>query len=257
MLPVIGTYQEPIPGWIDNLYGPTGVVLGVGAGLIRTMCADPQRIADIVPADLLVNAIIATAWDISTKQYNGPTETTASLNTNPNPNTPTPPITNYVSSNRNPITWGQFFFWNMTFGQAYPTIHTLWYYTLIMTPYKHLNFLLNILMHFLPALLVDGACLVVGKKPTLFKVYTKINKFLRVIAYFSTQQWKIQDDRIEELWNKMDERDKALLPFRMEDLQWDVFFLNNIKTMRWCMMKDSEDSLPAARKKLARYGVFS
>lgn len=28
IFPVIGTSEEPIKGWIDNLYGPTGVVVG-------------------------------------------------------------------------------------------------------------------------------------------------------------------------------------------------------------------------------------
>lgn len=27
---VTSTYQEPMVGWIDNLYGPTGVVAGAG-----------------------------------------------------------------------------------------------------------------------------------------------------------------------------------------------------------------------------------
>jgi len=28
LIAVIGTAKEPIKGWIDNLYGPTGVVVG-------------------------------------------------------------------------------------------------------------------------------------------------------------------------------------------------------------------------------------
>jgi hypothetical protein len=34
---VTSTYREPVIGWIDNLYGPTGVVAGAGSGVLRTM----------------------------------------------------------------------------------------------------------------------------------------------------------------------------------------------------------------------------
>lgn len=60
---VIGTAYEPIPGWIDNIYGPTGVVVGVGAGLMRVMLADPETVSDLVPVDLVVNSMLAAAWD--------------------------------------------------------------------------------------------------------------------------------------------------------------------------------------------------
>lgn len=62
---VIPTATEPIPGWINNYYGPTGVVAGAGIGLIRSIHANGDMKAEIVPADGVVNAIIAAAWDIN------------------------------------------------------------------------------------------------------------------------------------------------------------------------------------------------
>ena len=65
MLTVIATAKEPIAGWINNFYGPTGVVAGAGLGLLRAIHADGDLIAELVPADSVVNAIIASAWDIN------------------------------------------------------------------------------------------------------------------------------------------------------------------------------------------------
>lgn len=237
VFPVIGSYREPIPGWIDNMYGPTGVVLGVGAGLLRTMCADHDRVADIVPVDLVVNAIIATAWEVSLSSR----EKSSS-----------PKVTNYVSSRRNPITWGDFFFWNMTFGQAFPTVHAMWYYTLTMTPSWKRYLFYSLFAHFIPAVIVDSALILTGRKPRLFKAYKKIHKFLEVIAFFSTHQWSFEDDHVQELWDRLDPEDRLLLPFRIEELHWDQFFFDNIKTMRWCLMNDKSETLPLARKRMAR-----
>ena len=55
-------------GWIDNVYGPTGAVVGVGAGLIRTLNIDEDCTAELVPVDFTVNALIATAWDVANKK---------------------------------------------------------------------------------------------------------------------------------------------------------------------------------------------
>lgn len=60
---VVGTAYEPIIGWTDNLYGPTGIVVGAGCGVLRTLQADLTCDANIVPVDMCVNALIASAWE--------------------------------------------------------------------------------------------------------------------------------------------------------------------------------------------------
>lgn len=55
-----------ILSYIDNLYGPTGVVAGAGTGVLRTLHCDPDITANIVPVDMTVNALIASAWDVAT-----------------------------------------------------------------------------------------------------------------------------------------------------------------------------------------------
>lgn len=60
---VISTLKDPIPGWIDNLYGPTGLATGVTAGVVRSIYCDPNVTSDLVPVDLAVNALIVSAVD--------------------------------------------------------------------------------------------------------------------------------------------------------------------------------------------------
>ena len=63
---MISTAYEPVRGWIDNLYGPGGVILSAGTGLMHTHLTDPDKVADIVPVDMTVNALIAATWDTAT-----------------------------------------------------------------------------------------------------------------------------------------------------------------------------------------------
>lgn len=64
---MICTAKEPVPGWINNVYGATGAVFGAGMGILRTMHCNPDMIAELVPADMVINVMIASAWDVATK----------------------------------------------------------------------------------------------------------------------------------------------------------------------------------------------
>lgn len=48
-----------MPGWVDNLNGPIGLMLGAGKGVIRTMLCDGSLIAQVCPVDIAINGIIA------------------------------------------------------------------------------------------------------------------------------------------------------------------------------------------------------
>lgn len=62
---VTSSVKEPLIGWIDNLYGPTGVVAGAGTGVLRTLHCDKDKNANMVPVDMTCNALIASAWDVA------------------------------------------------------------------------------------------------------------------------------------------------------------------------------------------------
>jgi fatty acyl-CoA reductase len=64
---VVATREEPVCGWIDNLYGPTGVFVGAGTGVIKTMHGDADKTTNMVPVDMAVNAVIVSAWEVANK----------------------------------------------------------------------------------------------------------------------------------------------------------------------------------------------
>lgn len=62
---LMGTYKEPFPGWTDNLYGPSGLCLGIVQYYIYILFTNPHCQANVAPADYCVNAILSAAWDIN------------------------------------------------------------------------------------------------------------------------------------------------------------------------------------------------
>lgn len=53
------TYAEPVQGFTDNIYGLNGVLAGAGAGVLRILRIDNGCKANIVPADYVINLIMA------------------------------------------------------------------------------------------------------------------------------------------------------------------------------------------------------
>ncbi|XP_043494964.1 fatty acyl-CoA reductase 1-like [Polistes fuscatus] len=65
---ITSTEKEPFAGWINNLYGLTGIAFGSAKGVLRTLNCNDRLICDIIPADYVVNNIIAAAWEVAQKR---------------------------------------------------------------------------------------------------------------------------------------------------------------------------------------------
>ncbi|XP_062018289.1 fatty acyl-CoA reductase 3 [Rosa rugosa] len=56
---ITSTYKEPFPGWVEGIRTIDSVAVGYGKGKLTFFLCDVEAIVDIVPADMVVNAIIA------------------------------------------------------------------------------------------------------------------------------------------------------------------------------------------------------
>lgn len=99
---MIASVKEPVAGFIDNMYGPVGVLLGTAIGAIHTLHGDEDKIAEVVPADYVINNIIAAAWHVGTTQLHNYQHLA-----NEEPCHGDIPIFNYVSSVQNPTKWSE------------------------------------------------------------------------------------------------------------------------------------------------------
>eukprot|EP00253_Pinus_taeda_P018958 PITA_18958 len=52
------TLAEPFPGWMEGTRTMDTVIIGYGKGQISYFLADPELILDVIPADMVVNAMI-------------------------------------------------------------------------------------------------------------------------------------------------------------------------------------------------------
>lgn len=60
--------NEPITGWTDNYYGPTWMTIHSMLGYLRVHNGDDNVRTNIIPVDITINALIASAWDVFNQQ---------------------------------------------------------------------------------------------------------------------------------------------------------------------------------------------
>ncbi|XP_046659931.1 fatty acyl-CoA reductase wat-like [Homalodisca vitripennis] len=231
---VISSYKEPVRGWIDNVYGPTGLMVGLGTGVIHTYFGDETHITDIVPVDLVTNALIATSWRAGT-HIEGDI-----------------PIFNFVSSTQNPISWKTFHVLAHRYGPNWPTLHAVWYYFFMSFENPLCFTIANFLFHTCFGYIMDGLAILTGRKPMLTNIYRKLDKFADTMTYFANRIWTFKNDNTQMLWRSLSDKDKKLFFFDMAQMSWEYHAQALCLGLRVYLLKDDVDTLPKARRKWNR-----
>ncbi|KAI4483858.1 hypothetical protein M0802_013256 [Mischocyttarus mexicanus] len=249
---VASTLKEPMAGWINNLYGLTGVAMGGATGVLHTLHCKMELNCDIIPADYVINNVIVAAWDVAQKRSISKSINSSNRNNKCLSVDEEIPIYNAVSSVQNPITWGCLEQLVEHCGMEIPSKKVLWYYSLMFISNYYVNFVVAIFVHWIPAIIVDSLAYLSGKKPILLKIYGNLHKFQKVICFFTTNEWKFTDDNVSKLWKKLSVVDKYNFCFNIADLDWENFFDMYVKGLRVFLLKDPmetvEKSLPYYKK---------
>lgn len=66
---VMSTKKEPVIGWCDSFNGPIGIIVAFGLGLLHTANINTNIITELVPADYVVNLLLAAGWKASKNEY--------------------------------------------------------------------------------------------------------------------------------------------------------------------------------------------
>ncbi|XP_072948456.1 fatty acyl-CoA reductase wat-like [Epargyreus clarus] len=232
---VIGAYREPSPGWVDSnqVLGASGLVLGSILGMIHVIRGDTNNRMDFIPVDVVTNVLVAAGWDTArihgqsgrqTKIYN-------------------------VTSNRNHFTMGQLVLTLDTQAREFISPKTVWYGFTNLAKHKFVYIILNWLLHYIPASIVDCALYITGKKLRLLKIYKKINNLGSVLSYFGLNEWLFEDGNTLGLYNSLSTTDKVLFNCDMSLVDNKELIVMWILGLRRYIVKDDLKNTEYGRKK--------
>lgn len=144
---VTAAISEPFPGWVEGLNGPTGIMIGAGRGIIRSMWCNPDYPADVIPVDLAMNMILAVGWERGMSK------------------SPEILYTNVAAASENAMTWGQSIEEGKKQFYKNPLSYSLWYPDGSIKSSYFVHMFSVIFFHYLPAYLIDFLLIVFRKKP--------------------------------------------------------------------------------------------
>lgn len=122
-------------------------MVGAGTGLLRTLYCDPEKAAEMVPGDYVINNMIAASYQTAIEKFDKVK------------------FYNYVSSVENRHSWKLFMEFCRHYGIHTPTVQCVWYYNLTLNKYYIVHMIYNIFLHFLPGLIMDLGMILTNQKP--------------------------------------------------------------------------------------------
>jgi len=206
---IVGSaWREPIPGWIDNYNGPSGLVVATGKGMLRVMLGSNSAIADIVPVDVCVNMMIAIAWHTAMKHPKAI------------------PVYHCCTGHLGTLTWGRVAEYGLHNLYTNSLENAICYPSLQFTENRFRYYYLRMLQEVLPAFALDCYMRVIGRKPMFSKLSEKIYKSVRTLDFFTSHSWLFPNDNSISLQNEMNDLDQKLFGFDLKELDWAEYWHN-------------------------------
>lgn len=84
----------------------------------------------------------------------------------------------------------------------------------------------------------------------MVKAYKKVHHLISTVSFFATRSWRFENTNVQKLWRQVDDEDKQLFDFNLENFDWDDYFRYYTRGGRVYLLKDPMDTLPQGRRKL-------
>uniref|UniRef100_A0A672ZX30 Fatty acyl-CoA reductase n=1 Tax=Sphaeramia orbicularis TaxID=375764 RepID=A0A672ZX30_9TELE len=226
------SWKEPFPGWIDNFNGPSGIFIAAGKGILRTMRASNDAVADLVPVDVVINATLSAAW------YSGSQRPKHIL------------VYNCTTGGINPFHWGEVEYHVISTFKRNPLEQAFRRPNVNLRSNPFTNQYWTTVSHTLPALLYDGYLRLTGRKPRMMKTITRLHKAMMVLEYFTSHSWVWNTDNVAMLLAQMSPEDKKAFNFDVRQLHWAEYMESYCMGTKKYVLNEELSGLPAARKHL-------
>ncbi|XP_046466382.1 putative fatty acyl-CoA reductase CG5065 isoform X1 [Neodiprion pinetum] len=231
---VTPAWKEPLPGWVDSLNGPVGLIVAGSKGVLRSMHCNGNYHAEVVPVDLAINALIVISVKIGTAK-----EKPKKI-----------PVYNITQSGVVPITWGEVLEKGKKIAHEYPFDGAIWYPDGDIRSSKFVHELFVFFFHLIPAYFIDFLMLLFRQKRFMVRIQRRISDGLEVLQYFTTREWIFHNTNLINLSNEMSPKDKELFPIDFYNIEIVTYMTDVVLGARQYCMKEKLDTLPRARRHL-------
>lgn len=92
----------------------------------------------------------------------------------------------------------------------------------------------------------------------MLKISRRFKMAMVTGEFFACHEWNFQNDNFKSMLNALKETgENVYFPADLSAIDWNKYVLSYIMGVRKFVMKDSMDSMPAAKENLRRYYFFN
>ncbi|XP_043944137.1 fatty acyl-CoA reductase 2 isoform X2 [Protopterus annectens] len=228
------SWQEPFPGWIDNFNGPSGIFIAAGKGILRTMKANNDAVADLIPVDVVVNLTLAAGWCTAVQRPK------------------TTMVYNCTTGGVNPFYWGELEHHVISTFKRNPLEQAFRRPNANMTSNQLVNQYWIAVSHKAPALLYDFYLKLTGRKPRMMRIFNRLHKSMMLLEYFTSQSWEWSTENMNYLMGQLNAEDRKSFNFDARQLNWPEYIENYCIGTKKYVLNEDMSGLPAARQHLKK-----
>ncbi|XP_076630983.1 putative fatty acyl-CoA reductase CG5065 [Colletes latitarsis] len=231
---VISTIQEPIVGWVDNFNGPVGMLVGGGKGILRVTCLKPDAASDYLPVDVTIKSMITVAWKRGIETIT---------------KDPTIHVYNSTSHDIRRIVHKEMVTMGMRCNRRTPLEGIIWYPRTFLTNNRALYYVLTLLLHILPAMLIDGVLKLTGRKPILVKIQEKIYLTVVQLDYFLHNEWIFRNAKmLDSLTKDVPPNEQSIFGYDYSHFDIERFFQNALIGAKRYLLHEDLSRMEAVKR---------
>lgn len=230
---VISSLRDPFPGWIENLNGPSGVMVGAGKGMLHVLSCGGTRRADMIPVDICIDTLVAVAWETAVddkreaRVYN-------------------------CSSCASPTTWEQFRTRMLRGVRAHPFDNVMWYPFGILIENTIMQKILATTLQTVPLYLIHCISKMCGIKPrpSMSTVNKRLNAMNDALKFFAMREWHFSTDNVQRLNQRLSPADAAVYNLDPTTIDWEDHCVDFVKGCRKYLLREKEQDMERAQRRM-------
>jgi len=241
---VLPAVHEPAPGWTDNMNGPSGTYVLVGAGLCRIFDVDGLARPASVPVDLCSNAIVVAGWNTDKRAKEGKSNHRV-----------------YNSTGTTQHSWRDSMELACTAWEKFPldkmlvrSVNTAWVDKDASFLSKCIFRSFEFVSHTVPGYFIDVMRTSAGQRPIAVKAYRRLDAMLREYKPWATGTWSFGQSNLKEMHQDLTLEDQKAYLVTADSIAWPKYMENYMLGLRKYILKDSDspEAMDKARKKYSQ-----
>lgn len=208
----------------------------IGRGTISSILCDQKCTMDLIPVDIVCNTLITAAWANSFNR--------------------TDPIKVYncTSGQMNPVKWHEYGDMTTKYARLNPSKYVMLYPKFTYRTNRFVHKIVEIFLHFLPALLFDWLMRAQGAKPIMMKIARRFKLAAETGTFFAMHEWNFETRNLRQIIMaaKQTQLDADEFNCDMSNMDWDKYVETYMLGIRNYVLKDDMSSMKSARLKVKR-----